>query len=111
MSVIQPLARQVTVQFPVAQNEQGESTLWLASWLWGNSGEEGGWFYSGRGGEEVAVAPPSGAGGIRIRRWVSDGLPPEYADWALATGLLLAGALDFDRPQPHARFSLATPAG
>jgi hypothetical protein len=96
-------ARTVTVELPVLANEQGGDVLWLASWLYGD-GSEGDWFYSGRGGEAVTVEPPPGAG-IRVRRWVSDGLPPEYADILVTPGHLSAGSLDFDTAGPHERLS------
>ena len=108
MSVAHPPPRQVMVRFPVVPNEQGEAMLWLASWLCGGEGLEGDWFYSGRGGEETAVAPPNGAVGMRIRRWISDGLPPEYVDCELAESALTTTNLAFDRRQPHTRLTPAS---
>lgn len=89
-------AGKVTIHFPVVLNEQGEPTLWLASWLISSQGHEADWFYSGRGGEEVSKDCPAGAVGVRVRRWVSDGLPPEYADAQATPGTLNAETLDFD---------------
>jgi hypothetical protein len=96
-------SRTVIVEFPALPNEHGGDSLWLASWLH-KDGSEGDWFYSGRGGEAVSAEPPPGAG-IRVRRWVSDGLPPEYADVPVSLGHLSAAALDFDAAGPHERLS------
>jgi hypothetical protein len=96
-------SRAVTIEFPALPNEHGGDSLWLASWLH-DDGSEGGWFYSGRGGEAVTAEPPPGAG-IRVRRWVSDGLPPEYADVTVSMCHLSAGALDFDTAGPFERLS------
>jgi hypothetical protein len=53
----------------------------------------------------VSVAPPPEATGLRIRRWVSDGLTPEYADLALGGDRIDAGAIDFDRRQRFVRIT------
>ena len=102
MSVVSPAAL-LTIEFPALPNEQGSAMLWLASWLH-EDGSEGAWVYSGRGGESITLEAPAGAG-VRIRRWVSDGLPPEYADAPLAADRLSAGALDFDTAGPHSRLN------
>jgi hypothetical protein len=79
--------------------------LWFGSWLVGDCGSEGGWFYSGRGGEDGVYAVPSDVTGVRIRRWPSDGLDPEYCDLPPPERdiELALEALDFDTRQ---RFSL-----
>lgn len=84
--------------------------LWLGSWLVGDSGVEGSWFYSGRGGGTSEIAPPEEASGIRLRRWPSDGLTPEYIDIGLELDNVATAELDFDRRQPHSRLSFV-PAG
>jgi hypothetical protein len=79
--------------------------LWFASWLSGREGEEGPWFYSGRGGEADSYTVPANATGLRVRRWPNEGLDAEYAD-VMRTGPLaavVAGQLDFDSPQPFSR--------
>jgi hypothetical protein len=92
----------ITVAWPDSANEHGGRMLWFGSWLTGDQGSEGAWFYSGRGGERQSYPIPPGATGVRIRRWPNEGLDAEYAD-VLVHELpeqLAADALDFDAPQP-----------
>lgn len=79
--------------------------LWFGSWLTGSAGFEGGWFYSGRGGESAEYPIPANATGVRIRRWPNEGLDAEYADVLAVDRLaeLSPAALDFDAPQPFSR--------
>ena len=100
-------ARLVTVRWDVLPNEHGGKMLWLGSWLVGNSDVEGPWFYSGCGGGMSEIVPPEDASGIRIRRWPSDGLTPEYNDVGLDIGSIATSELQFDRRQPHSRLSFA----
>jgi hypothetical protein len=87
------------VHWVAGLNEQGRPMLWFGSWLEGPEGHEGGWFFSGAGGTVTEHRPPHGATGVRIRRWPSDGLDPEYVDLPLAgLHLLLTERLDFDAP-------------
>ena len=95
----------ITVSLPEALNEHGRPMLWFASWLSGNDGAEGAWFYSGRGGEAPTFTVPAEATGLRIRRWPNEGLDAEYVDiLALAEVTEVAAAdLDFDAPQRFSR--------
>jgi hypothetical protein len=111
MTTNETAVRAITLEWSVLPNEHGGQMLWLGSWLVGDDGSEGTWFYSGRGGQVVDVAPPPGATGMRIRRWPSDGLTPEYVDLDLAHASIRTADLDFDRRQRFARLSLATIAG
>lgn len=79
--------------------------LWFGSWLRGDEGVEGGWFYSGRGGEYAEYPIPANATGVRIRRWPNEGLDAEYADVLAVDCLaeLSPAALDFDAPQHFSR--------
>lgn len=79
--------------------------LWFGSWLSGNDGGEGSWFYSGHGGDRDTYSVPVEATGLRIRRWPNEGLDAEYADLLSLEGLdeLAAATLDFDSPQPFSR--------
>lgn len=92
----------ITIEWPAELNEQGRPMLWFGSWLIGDDGAEGAWFYSGKGGEVGEYPIPAGVTGLRIRRWPSDGLDAEYADVLGLAGApnLVASALDFDREQP-----------
>ncbi len=92
----------LTIDWPVDENEHGEQMLWAASWLVGAAGEEGAAIYSGRGGEQRCYAVPTVATGVRVRRWPNEGLEPEYADVLSLTGMggLRPAQLDFDVRQP-----------
>lgn len=98
-------APEIVIEWPVEANEQGWDMLWFGSWLVGADGGEGGWFYSGRGGESGSYRVPSGATGLRIRRWPNEGLEPEYVDVLSLTAVrqLTPGALEFDRRQRFSR--------
>jgi len=94
--------RNVRIAWPIEASEHGRPMLWFGSWLTGDSGEEAGWFYSGRGGHADSYAVPPEATGIRIRRWPNEGFDAEYADvLAITEPDLAPGALDFDRRQPY----------
>ena len=75
--------------------------LWFGSWLVGSIGEEGSWFYSGRGDSSDRYPVPDFATGLRIRRWPNEGLDAEYVDLVPApVGAELEPAqLDFDARQ------------
>jgi hypothetical protein len=105
MTIRDPVATAgVEIDWTVLPNEHGNRMLWFGAWLVGDQGEEGAWFYSGRGGERSRLVPPPGATGIRIQRWVNDGLDPEYVDLTLdATGTIHAGDLNFDEVQRFSR--------
>ena len=96
---------EMAVEWPVQENEHGERMLWFGSWLVGEAGAEGAWFYSGRGGAHERYAPPAEATGVRIRRWPNEGFDAEYVDVLdlAAAGALRPAELDFDQPQ---RYSL-----
>ena len=81
--------------------------LWFASWLRGNDGAEGAWFYSGHGGGSETYPVPPESTGLRIRRWPNEGLDAEYADILTITdsGHLAAESLDFDAPQRFSRLA------
>jgi len=90
-------------------NEEGGPTRWLGSWLVSGDAVEGEWFYGGFGGEQTSHSIPAGATGIRVRKWLSEGLDPEYVDIRLnGESVVQTGALDFDAPQSHRVFH---PAG
>jgi hypothetical protein len=95
----------LVIVWPVIPNEHGEDMLWYASWIVGDDGSEGAAVYSGRGGERVTYDIPPGVRGLRIRRWVHEGLEPEYVDVleVLARPELHPEALNFDAPQPYSR--------
>jgi hypothetical protein len=96
--------REVQVTWPVQPSEHGRPMLWFGSWLTGDSGEEAGWFYSGRGGEAGSYEAPQHATGIRIRRWPNEGFDAEYVDILGFTDLrVVPETLDFDQKQ---RYSL-----
>ncbi len=97
----------ITVRWPKELNEHGSPLLWFGSWLTGNAGFEGGWFYSGRGDEFAEYPIPAGATGLRIRRWPNEGLDAEYSDVLALDRLseLMPSTLDFDTPQPFSRFA------
>ena len=79
--------------------------LWFASWLIGHDGQEGGWFHSARGEKTVTVQVPSNATGVRIRRWPSEGLDPEYVDVELddRPSEIWVDAIDFGTTQRFSR--------
>lgn len=95
----------ITVAWPELQNEHGGRLLWFGSWLVGDDGSEGAWFYTGRGGERASYTLPPEATGVRVRRWLNEGLEPEYADVSsLGTVLSLhPERLDFDVRQRFSR--------
>lgn len=76
---------------------------WLGSWLVGSDGREAAWFYSGFGSESTQHVVPADATGVRIRRWVSEGLDPEWLDLPCEGEAEIATAvLDFDAPRAPA---------
>lgn len=92
----------VTIDWETEANEEGGPTRWFGSWLLAGEPVEGPWFYGGYGGERTEHAMPPGARGVRVRKWVSEGLDPEYVDVLLTGGgHVRTGALDFDTPQDH----------
>lgn len=95
----------ITVAWPEVENEHGGRLLWFGSWLVGDDGAEGPWFYTGRGGERGSYRPPPEATGLRVRRWLNEGLEPEYADLlSLAVSApVYPERLDFDLRQPFSR--------
>lgn len=97
----------ITVRWPAELNEHGAPLLWFGSWLTGNAGFEGGWFYSGRGDECAEYSIPAEATGLRIRRWPNEGLDAEYSDVLALERLseLMPSSLDFDATQPFSRFA------
>lgn len=102
----------VTVHWAAETNEQGLPTRWLGSWLIAGDGVEGDWFYSGHGGERTDHDIPQHATGIRVRKWTSEGLDPEYVDVMLdGAAQVRTDALDFDAPQPHRVPRLSSVAG
>lgn len=99
--------QRVAIEWSILPNEQGGRMLWLGSWMVGDEGEEGAWFYNGRGGEQSDVTTPAEATGIRIYRWVNEGLDPEYVDLELrGAEAIRTGDLDFDRPKRFSRLVL-----
>jgi hypothetical protein len=76
--------------------------LWFGSWLSGQDGSEGAWFYSGHGGGAESYPVPPQAIGLRIRRWPNEGLDAEYADILALDSVrdIAPSSLDFDAPQP-----------
>jgi len=102
----------ITVTWPAALNEHGHGLLWFGSWLTGDTGAEGAWFYSGRGGERASYPVPPEATGLRIRRWPNEGLDAEFSDvLALPDSTdVIAGTLDFDSPQRFNRMPFTQPA-
>lgn len=99
-------ATAVRIDWPTIRNVHGGATLWFAAWLIGDAGAEAASLYSGRGGTTVEAEPPPGATGIRVYRWLNEGLDPEYCDIDLPAGSVNAGTLDFDRPQRFSRLRL-----
>jgi hypothetical protein len=92
----------IAVEWGAETNEQGGPMRWLGSWLVRGEGVEGEWFYGGHGGERTEHDVPASATAVRVRRWTSEGLDPEYVDIALnGEGLVRTADLDFDVPQPH----------
>jgi hypothetical protein len=95
---------EIRVHWPDLENEHGGRMLWFGAWLVGRAGDEGGWFYSGRGGEVTGHEIPTEASGARLRRWPSEGLDPEYVDVPVSGDADVDPLLfDFDRAQPHSR--------
>ena len=89
-------------------NEQGGPMRWLASWLAGDQGHELDWFYSGWGDETTEHAIPVAATGVRLRKWVSEGLDPEYLDLPIERSMVIrTAALDFDARQPHRAYAVS----
>jgi hypothetical protein len=72
--------------------------LWFGSWITGDEGIEGSWFYSGRGGTSGDYPVPADATGLRVRRWPNEGFDAEFADILDLAGLseLFPGDLNFD---------------
>lgn len=97
----------ITVTWPRQTNEHGRPLLWFGSWLSGRDGSEGAWFYSGHGGSRDSYSIPSGATGLRIRRWPNEGLDAEYADILAIDSVtdLRPETLDFDAPQPFSHLA------
>jgi|SRR5579883_45948 hypothetical protein len=93
--------RRVRIQWAALTNEQRGPMRWLGSWVVREDGTEGAWFYSGFGSESTTHDVPPEALAVRIRRWVSEGLDPEYVDVPCAEAEIATDALDFDTPQPH----------
>jgi len=92
----------LVIEWVAERNEEGGPTRWFGSWLVGGGEVEGGWFYGGHGGERTEHDVPDGAVGVRVRRWASEGLDPEYVDVTLdGEGLLRTDNLDFDAPRPE----------
>lgn len=90
------------ILWPALPSEHGRAMLWFGSWLTGHRGEEAGWFYSGRGGEQGVYPIPASATGVRIRRWPNEGLDAEYADvLSLSATDIAPESLDFDRRQEY----------
>ena len=92
----------ITVTWPRETNEHGRPMLWFGSWLSGQDGSEGAWFYSGHGGGAESYPVPPQAIGLRIRRWPNEGLDAEYADILALDSVrdIAPSSLDFDAPQP-----------
>lgn len=102
----------ITVHWPDSLNDFGRPMLWLATWLIGEAGEEGDWFFSGRtadgnSGSDEGLGPhavPADATGIRVRRWPDEEFSPEYADLIpIPSEVIRVDALSFDRRQIHSR--------
>ncbi len=95
----------ITIAWPAELNEHGRPMLWFGSWLKGDDGAEGEWFYSGHGGLNDAYPVPAWATGLRVRRWPNEGFDAEYCD-LLNLGEqceIAAGSLDFEAPQRFSR--------
>jgi hypothetical protein len=95
----------ITVSWPAEINEHGRPMLWFGSWLKGDDGAEGAWFYSGRGGERSSYSVPAWATGVRIRRWPNEGFDAEYADLFVFehSREVAADSLDFETRQRFSR--------
>jgi len=107
-----PGTRTARVTWQAGKNEQERPLLWFGSWLVGEDGEEGDWFYSGFGETPTEHEAPEGVTGIRIRRWPSEGLDPEYVDIPLAERVELdVNTLDFYREQAYSRLRIASQLG
>jgi hypothetical protein len=92
----------LAIEWAAQTNEQGGASRWFGSWLLNALGVEGGWFYGGHGGERTEHAVPGGVVGVRIRRWTSEGLDPEYFDLPLdGRERIVTAEIDFDAAQPH----------
>jgi hypothetical protein len=83
--------------------------IWLASWLVSSAGEEGDWFFSGPGPLESEFAVPPAALAVRLRRWPSNGLDPEYVDVPLSGEHLRVSEreLNFNIAQPNSALRTA----
>jgi hypothetical protein len=97
----------IRVNWPRESNEHGRPMLWFGSWLSGDTGAEGAWFYSGRGGDAGEYPVPPQATGLRVRRWPNEGLDAEYADVLPLDGRTAVAIeeLDFDAPQPFSHLA------
>lgn len=102
--------RVVTLNLRTRFDEQGEEMLWLVSWIVSMDGTEGEWFYSGTGCKDDRYSAPYDAIGVRIRRWPSRGMDPEFVDLDVGSdGLsIIDRGLPFDRPQPRNVFTAQT---
>jgi hypothetical protein len=97
--------RSVSVEWAGLINEEGGPMRWLGSWLVGGDTVEGSLFYAGHGSERTEHSVPPGAYGVRVRRWLSEGMDPEYVDVTLdGEASVRTGELDFDSPQSHRVF-------
>ena len=99
---------ELTIKWPKLLNEHGYGLLWFASWIVGEDGSEGDWFYSGRGGELQRTRIPPAAIGVRVRRWPSEGFEAEYADVLFGDGTVTEVSpeqLAFDMAQRFSRLS------
>ena len=95
--------RTVTLNFRPRMDEQGENMLWFVSWIVGEDGSEGEWFYSGTSCQGRHFPAPAEAIGLRLRRWPSPGIDPEYVDLVLHEEhqVVTDRGLQFDRRQTH----------
>jgi hypothetical protein len=95
----------VAIEWAGDINEEGGPMRWLGSWLVDGDEVEGDWFYGGHGNERTEHAVPPDTRGVRVRRWISEGLDPEYVDVMLnGETTVRTATLDFDTPQSHRVF-------
>jgi hypothetical protein len=89
------------VKLAKTTNQQSRPMKWFISWLVGTGASEGEQVYSGEACTLTDISVPAEAVGLRIRKWPSEGLHPEYVDVLLASisDELDSEALDFDMPQ------------